>query len=143
MKGGTGGQLNKLFQRQKDRPHNRTRPNSWRCSRRGIDTPMVITVSKLLAVVIAIGYFVTAVVVEKPRLSEDIMLLLGLLVPLGLIWFPEIGSSWPRKKTVLGTYEDSFGSRTGPWRNSPAWMVALMGWFFLLGLPIILYFIWR
>ena len=104
---------------------------------------MAITVSKLLAVVIAIGYFVTAVVVEKPRLSEAIILLLGLLVPLALIWFPQMGSSWPRKKTVLGTYEDSFGWRTGLWRDSPAWMVALMGWFFLLGLPIILYLLWR
>ena len=48
---------------------------------------MAITASKLLAVVIAIAYFVTAVVVEKPRVSEAIMLLLGLLVPLALIWF--------------------------------------------------------
>ena len=104
---------------------------------------MAITVSKLIAVVIALGYFVTAVVVAKPGVSEGIMLFLVLLVPLALIWFPQSGSSWPRKKTALYTYEDSFGLRTGPWRDSHPWVVALMGWFFLLGLPIILYFIWR
>jgi hypothetical protein len=106
-------------------------------------TPMAITVSKLIAVVIALGYFVTAVVVGKPGVSEGVMLVLALLVPLALIWFPEMGSSWPRKKTVLYTYEDSFGRRRRPWRDSHPWMVAFMGWFFLLGLPLVCYFIWR
>jgi hypothetical protein len=104
---------------------------------------MAITVSKLIAVVIALGYFVTALVVGKPGVGESIMLLLALLVPLALIWFPQLGSSWPRKKTVLDTYEDSFGLRSGPWRDSHPWVVAFMGWFFLLGLPILLYFLWR
>ena len=104
---------------------------------------MAITVSKLIAVVIALGYFVTAIVVEKPGVSEGVMLFLVLLVPLALIWFPEMGSSWPRKKTALYTYDDSFGLRTGPWRDSHPGVVAFMGWFFLLGLPIIFYLIWR
>jgi hypothetical protein len=104
---------------------------------------MAITLAKLIAVVIALGYFVTAIVVEKPGLGDGVMLLLVLLVPLALIWFPQMGSSWPRKKTVLYTYEDSFGPRTGRWRDSHPAMVVFMGWFFLLGLPIILYFIWR
>jgi hypothetical protein len=109
----------------------------------GSDDPMAITVSKLIAVVIALGYFVTALVVEKPGAGEGILLFLGLLVPLALIWFPQSGSAWPRKKTALYTYEDSFGPRTGRWRDSHPWLVTFMGWFFLLGLPIILYLIWR
>ena len=104
---------------------------------------MALTVSKLIAVVIALGYFITALVVGKPGLSGGVLLFLGLLVPLALIWFPQLGSSWPRKKTVLYTYADSFGLRSGPWRDSHPGLVAFMGWFFLLGLPIVLYLIWR
>jgi hypothetical protein len=104
---------------------------------------MAITVSKLIAVAIALGYFVAAIVVEKPDFGQGVMLFLVLLVPLALIWFPQMGSSWPRKKTVLYTYDDSFGLRTGPWRDSHPAMVAFMGWCFLLALPIVLYFIWR
>ncbi len=103
---------------------------------------MAITGSKLIAVVIALGYFVTAVVVEKPAVREGIMFFLVLLVPLALIWFPQMGTSWLGKKTVLYTYEDSFWRRR-PWRDSYPGMVAFMGWFFLLGLPIVFYFIWR
>ena len=106
-------------------------------------TPMAITVSKLLALVIALGYFITALVVKRPGVSESIMLFLILLVPVSLIWFPQSGSSWPRKKTALYTYQDSFGLRTGPRRDSHPGVVALMGWFFLLGMPVIFYFIWR
>jgi hypothetical protein len=109
--------------------------------RGGIDTSMSITVGKLIALGIAIGYFVTAVIVEKPHLTEAIMLFLVLLVPLALIWFPTLGSSWPRKKTALYTYADSFAGRHRPWRDSHPGMVAVLGWFFLLGLPVILYLI--
>jgi hypothetical protein len=79
-----------------------------------IDTPMAITASKLIAAAIALGYFVTSAIVAKPGVGESIMLFLVLLVPVALIWFPQMGSSWPRKKTVLYTYEDSFGARSGP-----------------------------
>jgi hypothetical protein len=89
---------------------------------------MALTVSKLIAVVMALGYFITALVVGKPGLSGGVLLFLGLLVPLALIWFPQLGSSWPRKKTVLYTYEDSFGLRTGPWRDShPGWLRSWAG----------------
>src|SRR5262245_38603239 len=104
---------------------------------------MAITVSKLIALVIALGYFLTAILVGNPGVGEGIMFLLVLLVPLTLIWFPQLGSSWPRKKTVLYTYQDSFGSRSGPWRDSHPALVAFLGWFFLLGLPIVCYLIWR
>jgi|SRR6516165_10295376 hypothetical protein len=104
---------------------------------------MAITTSKLIAAAIALGYFVTAEIVAKPGVSESIMLFLVLLVPVALIWFPQMGSSWPRKKTVLYTYQDSFGLRSGPRRDSHPGMVAFMGWFLLLGLPILFYFMWR
>jgi hypothetical protein len=104
---------------------------------------MAITASKLLALVIAVGYFLTALIVAKPGVSTGIMIFLVLLVPIALIWFPQLGSSWPRKKTALYTYEDSFGLRTGPWRDSYPGMVAFLGWLFLLSLPIICYYFWR
>ena len=104
---------------------------------------MTITVTKLIAAGIAVGYFATAVVVEKPGISEVVMLCLVLLVPVALIWYPQMGSSWPRKKTVLYTYEDTLGRRRRRWRDSHPGMVAFMGWVFLLALPIIFYFMRR
>jgi hypothetical protein len=104
---------------------------------------MAITVSKLIAVVIALGDFVIVLGVAKPGVSQGIMLFLVLLFPLALIWFPQLGSPWPRTKTFLYTYERSLGLPTRPWRDSPPGVVAFMGWFFLLDLPIIFYFLWR
>lgn len=63
------------------------------------------------------------------------LVLIASALPLALIWFPEIGSSWPRRKTVLYTYENAVPGR--PLRDSHPGLVACMGWFFLLGLPLI------
>ena len=99
---------------------------------------MAITVSKLIALLISIGYFILALVVEKPTLSQAIVIVPVLLFPVALIWFPDMGSSWYRKKTILGNYDEPVG-RMGTLRDSPPGLVAMMGWFFLLGMPVIFY----
>jgi hypothetical protein len=105
---------------------------------------MAITASKLVALLIAVGYFVAGIIAARPGFGGAATLLVALLFPLALIWFPQLGSSWPRKKTVLYTYDDSLGGLPRrPYRDSHPAIVAFMGWFFLLGLPIVLYFIWR
>jgi hypothetical protein len=57
-------------------------------------------------------------------------LLMGLvlLLPLGLIWFPEQAGN------AMG-----FIGRAG-WvsAESPPWLVSFMGWFFLIGFPVLI-----
>jgi hypothetical protein len=106
---------------------------------------MAITFSKLLALLIALGYLVAALITKPGHWDGLILLALVLAVPLGLIWFPEIGTRWPPgKKTVLGYYKDSvvgpFGVKPAM-RDSPPKLVALMGWFFLIGLPALLFWL--
>jgi hypothetical protein len=101
---------------------------------------MAITFWKLLSLAIACAYFVAALSFG-PRVPWHLMLLI-LLAPLALIWFPErLGTSWPRKKTVLGNYEPVSRWSRFPMRDSPPTLVALMGWLFLLGLPVLYYWI--
>jgi hypothetical protein len=106
---------------------------------------MAITFSKLLALLIALAYLVAALVIHPGRWNELLLLAIVLVVPLVLIWFPEIGTRWPpRKKTVLGYYEDSVAGPFGvkpAMRDSPPKLVALMGWFFLIGLPALLFWL--
>jgi hypothetical protein len=102
---------------------------------------MALTWTNLLALAIALGLAVTAGVVERSAwLGVSVFALC--LLPLSLIWFADrIGGRAPwQKLTVLWSYE------TGPkpgWRPSHPAMVAFMGWFLLIGMPIILYLIRR
>ncbi len=105
---------------------------------------MAVTIPKIVALLIAAGYVIAAIVIENPSAGAIIMLVVVLLVPLILIWFPEIGVSWPRRKTILGTYADRDRASTPPgWRDSPPGVVVFMGWFFLIGMPLLLYWIWQ
>jgi hypothetical protein len=102
---------------------------------------MALTFDKLLALAIALGYTVTAAVLA-PDLGGVVMIGLLTLWPLALIWFPEyLGGSWTqRKKTVLYTYDErTFRGR--PLRDSHPAMVSFMGWFFLVGLPPLVYWL--
>ena len=84
---------------------------------------MAVTLSKIVALVLAVAYVVAAGVAESLTFAGTVAV--GCLMALALIWFPE-----------------SIGSWTGVWRRynrlspSPAWMVAIMGWVFLVGLPL-------
>jgi hypothetical protein len=53
---------------------------------------------------------------------------LGVIIPLALIWIPEEIDLWTRMWRV-----GLPGLNTSP---SPAWMLAAMGWVFLVGLPL-------
>jgi hypothetical protein len=96
---------------------------------------MAFTADRLLALAIALGYLIAAAILPHPGIGSLVMLAVVLAVPLVLIWYPEIGTSWPRKKTVIGTYAD----RGRVTRDSPPWLVYLLGWFFLVGLPVVVY----
>jgi hypothetical protein len=91
---------------------------------------MDVTIGKIIALLIAIGYIIAAILCEG--LSTNLLKLAAmLLVPLVLIWFPD----------------ECGGSKDRQWghfhQESPGILVSFMGWFFLVGMPIILYLIWR
>jgi hypothetical protein len=77
----------------------------------------------LLAVVYVIAAGVSS---EGWRFAGTVAL--GVLIPLGLICFPNEIDSWTRMWRVGLT-----GRRILP---SPSWMLAAMGWVFLVGLPL-------
>ena len=85
---------------------------------------MTVTLSKIVALVLAVAYVVAAAVSSEGAPFAGTVAV-GCLMALALIWFPETIGSW-----------------TGVWRRysrlspSPAWMVATMGWVFLVGLPL-------
>ena len=90
---------------------------------------MQVTVSKLVALLIAVAEVIAGFAVEKSwafALTAGV----GALLALALIWFPEF-----------------FGGLTG-WglrapvdEPSPPRLVAAMGWLFLLGIPVMAYFL--
>jgi len=90
---------------------------------------MQITIGKILSVVVAIAYSVVAI---KYAGIDSLKWCVGLLLPLAFIWFPE-----------------EIGSLTGYFRTgyvnvqTPGVFISILGWFFLLGLPVILYLILR
>jgi hypothetical protein len=87
-------------------------------------------ISRVASLVIAIGYVVAALVASQ---TSVIFLIAGaLLVPLALIWFPE----------VIGRATGNLGGRHIN-RETPPVVVSLAGWFFLVGLPGILFLIGR
>ena len=93
----------------------------------------VAWIGRVLSVVIAVGYVIAAIVIQDGITKWTPILALALLLPLALIWFP-----------------NSIGPATGYWFNdrridqpTPPILISIAGWFFLVGLPIILYVSWR
>jgi len=88
---------------------------------------MEITISKIVAVVIALGYAI-AIVVNVGFTTHATSVLL-LFVPLGLIWFPE----------ELGSYTGYVGRGSTIDAETPAAVVSFIGWLFLLliGIPVV------
>lgn len=94
---------------------------------------MAMNISRLASVLVAIGYVIVALVTaEIGQEYAAVILAFVLLLPMALIWFPD----------VLGDY-------LGPVRGgfidhqTPPLMVAIAGWFFLVGMPLIVYQFWR
>ncbi len=91
---------------------------------------MQIAVGKILSVLIAVAYAAFAIIDGG---ATGLKCSIALLFPLALIWFP-----------------DEIGSATGYFAGhmmrvdaeTPPILISIMGWFFLVGLPVVLYFLW-
>jgi len=92
---------------------------------------MQVTIGKIMSLLIGVGYATFAIMdggVEGLKCSA------ALLFPLALIWFPdEIGSA-------TGYFAGNFLRVDA---ETPPILISIMGWFFLVGLPVFLYFLWR
>ena len=90
---------------------------------------MQLTIGKILSLLVSIGYAVLAVKVGG---IYGLKCSASLLLPLALIWFPEdIGG-------LTGYFKSGYVNV-----QTPAVIVSFIGWFFLVGLPVILYCIKR
>jgi len=83
---------------------------------------------KIVAVVIALGYLVT-IVIHEQAFTPIVPVAVVLLVPLGLIWFPE----------EIGSYTGYFSRGSTIDTETPSFLVSLLGWLFLvlMGVPIV------
>ena len=88
---------------------------------------MEITISKIVALVIAIGYAIAILVHVgfTPQASSVLLL----LAPLGLVWFPE----------ELGSYTGYVGRGGTIDAETPPALVSGIGWLFLvlIGIPVV------
>jgi hypothetical protein len=95
---------------------------------------MEISLSKILSVVVVLVYVLVAwIAVGEQRAPAAVLtVLVSCLFPLAMIWFPdELGDM---TGAVRGGYID---------RPSPGWLVAAFGWFFLVGMPIVIWLLQR
>jgi len=92
---------------------------------------MRVTPGKIASVIIAAAWF--AVVVAGAGWTWGWRLSLALMLPLALIWFPEkIGGA-----TGYIIHYQRVDEKT------PPILITVMGWFFLVGLPLVLYYLWQ
>jgi hypothetical protein len=90
--------------------------------------------SKILALLLALGYIVAASL-SREGLPLAGTVALGVLIPLALIWFPDQIETWTRTWRRLATL---------PTSAAPPWAFAAMGWVFLVGVPLfVLWNEWR
>jgi hypothetical protein len=83
------------------------------------------TVSKIVALAIAITYIALAFAIEK-AVPFAATVAAGTVLPLALIWFPDFFGG------LVG-----WGTRAPVDRPSPPRLVSFMGWFLLVGLPFL------
>jgi hypothetical protein len=81
-------------------------------------------ISRGLGVLVAVAYLCLASAGYLTHLAGPI--LVGMVLGLLLIWFPE---------TIGGALEYFGPGRTAP--DTPPFLVALAGWLFLLGVPVV------
>jgi hypothetical protein len=92
---------------------------------------MEITISKLIALLLGLGYIIAAWL-SPNGLTFAGTVALGVAVPLSLIWFPEEIDSWARMYRKRGLPSLQL-------KPSPPWLLAVMGWVLLIGLPAFLF----
>ncbi len=91
---------------------------------------MEVTIGKLISIAVAITYVIAVFVAGAP-LKAIGAICLALLLPVGLIWFPdEIGS--------ISGYIGRGGLIT---TETPGFLITAAGWFLLLGYPVLLYLV--
>jgi hypothetical protein len=90
---------------------------------------MRVTISKLIALFIAVAEVITGFVLEKSW-TFALTIAVGTFVPVALIWCPEIFGS------VTG-----WGTRAPVDRPSAPRLVAAAGWVLLLGLPALMFLV--
>jgi hypothetical protein len=88
---------------------------------------MIERASKVGSVVIALGYAVACVISEGGLTPDIIKLCAMLLLPLGLIWFPE----------EIGSYRGYVSRGSTIDTETPPFIVSGLGWLFLAG-PLVL-----
>jgi hypothetical protein len=90
---------------------------------------MLSIVSRITALLIAIGYSIAMIVVEHGITKGSLAGGALLLLPLALIWFPE----------QLGSFTGYVGRGGDIDTETPPGLVSALGWFFLLGYPVLIY----
>jgi hypothetical protein len=89
--------------------------------------------SKIIAVVIATAYL-TGMVLHDHEINRGVLSLsILLLIPLSLIWFPE----------EIGGYIGGAGHGGYIDAATPSALMSFVGWFFLIGMPVVLYLLVR
>lgn len=99
---------------------------------KGLALSVSPSVGKILAMVIALGYVGVAVADSGPTL-DILKLVVVLLFPLALIWFPE----------ALGSATGYVGRGATINTETPPILVSIFGWFFLVGLPALIWLLER
>jgi len=89
---------------------------------------MQVTIGKILAMLIALSYL-AAMIFEDGLDIHVAKGILGLLLPLALIWFPE----------QLGSFTGYVGRGCNIQTETPSILVSVMGWMILIGLPALIY----
>jgi hypothetical protein len=91
-----------------------------------------MSVSQVASLLVALGYVIAATIGWR-SIGATAMVVLILLLPLALIWFA----------VPIGRAKDYWYRGQHIDQESPPVLVAAAGWFFLVGLPIAIYFLSR
>jgi hypothetical protein len=92
-----------------------------------------MTSSRAISVLIALGYLIFQILASGGISRWTAGLFSLLLIPLALIWFPD----------KIGRAANYRINRQTVDRPSPPILISLMGWFFLVVLPVVFFMNWR
>ena len=92
---------------------------------------MQITIGKILALLVALG-FVVVTIDHAHGITVDVITELADLLPaLMLIWFPD----------EFGSFLGYVGKGGNINIETPPFLISMAGWFFLVGFPVLTYFL--
>jgi hypothetical protein len=94
---------------------------------------MQITIGKFLSLLIAVAYTAAIIFQDHGITFSVVRASLVLLIPLGLIWFPE----------EIGSFTGYVGRGGNIDTETPPIMVTVMGWVLLVGMPALVYYVTR